>query len=92
MIENSSNDNKVLALRTPDAHGQAAMLLVESLIHGLIGQKLISVADAIAIVDVATEVKSEVGEELAETPETLQKSIYLLQAVSASLRLDLAGK
>jgi len=89
MIEISSNDNEVQASRAPDAHGQAAMLLVESLIHALIGKKLISVTDAIEIVDVATEVKSEIGEELGEIPATLQKSINLLQAVSTSLRTEI---
>jgi hypothetical protein len=65
------------------------MLLVESLIHALIGKKLISVIDAIEIVDLAREVKSEIGEELGEIPATLQKSINLLQAVSTSLRTEI---
>lgn len=88
MIESNSNDNEVQAPRAPDAHGQAAMLLIESLIHSLIGRKLISVNDAIEIVEVATEVKSDIGEELGELPATLQKSINLLQAISASLRTE----
>jgi hypothetical protein len=75
MIEKSSNDNEVQPSRAPDAHGQAAML--------------ISVTDAIDIVDLAREVKSDIGEELGEIPATLQKSINLLQAVSTSLRTEI---
>jgi len=39
MADTSSNDNSSIrkpASDRPDAHGQAAMLLVESLIHGLL--------------------------------------------------------
>lgn len=89
MTGDISNDNNVLPLREPDAHGQAAMLLVESLIHGLIARKVLSVADAVEIVDVAIEVKSEIGPELGDTPATLQKSINMLQAINASLRPDI---
>ena len=40
------------------------MLLVESLIHGLIARSVISVAEAVEIVEVAAEVKTEIAEEL----------------------------
>ncbi|MET3901363.1 hypothetical protein ABIB57_005333 [Devosia sp. UYZn731] len=89
MTSEISNDNVVLPPREPDAHGQAAMLLVESLIHGLIERKVLSVADAVEIVDVATEVKSDTGPEMGDSPENLQKSITMLQAISASLRPDI---
>ena len=84
-----SNDNAVTPLYEPDAHGQAAMLLVESLLHGLIKRGVIGVADAVEIVDVAIEVKSDIGPELGDSPATLQKSIALLQAISTSLRFDI---
>lgn len=83
------NDNAVLPPREPDAHGQAAMLLTESLIHGLIERNVLSVADAVEIIDIATEVKSEVGPDKGDSPENLQKSINLLQAISSSLRQDI---
>lgn len=73
----------------PDAHGQAAMLLVESLIHALVARSALTVAEAIEVVDVAAEVKAESGEELGDTPTTLKRSLALLRAISASLRLDL---
>ena len=87
-----SDDNVVpVAVPLPDAHGQAAMLLIESLIHGLIERRILSVADAVEIVDVATEVQRDTVEELGETPAKLEKSIQLLQAISDSLRLDVVA-
>lgn len=45
-----------LSAHDADAHGQAALLLVESLVHGLIARSVISVTEAVEIVDVAAEV------------------------------------
>lgn len=90
MANNFSNDN-VAALNTvpePDAHGQAAMLLVESLLHGLIDRRVISVADAVEIVDVAVEVKRDIGEDLGDSPATLKRSVTMLQAISSTLKQD----
>ena len=90
MTENT-NDNvypRTGRPREPDAHGQAAMLLVESLIHGLVERSVISVPDAIGIVEAAAEVKSEIAEDLGESPETLNRSLHMLAAISDSLRLD----
>lgn len=87
-----TNDNFTVAVPSgceAEAHGQAAMLLVESLIHGLIEKQLLSVSEAVEIVDVAVEVSIERGDEIGEPPETLRASIKLLQDISASLRFDI---
>lgn len=86
MVE-SDNDNlaQIADRRIPDAHGQAAMLLVESLLHGLIARSVLSVADAVEIVEIAAEVKAEVAAELGDTPATLRKSLGLLNAIGTSL-------
>lgn len=92
MTSDISNDNNAplgTERRGPDPHGQAAMLLVESLIHGLIARSVISVVDAVEIVDTASEVKEEVAASLGDSPATLQKSLTLLGAISRSLRVDL---
>ena len=92
MTSEISNDNAAPFAgdrRGPDAHGQAAMLLTESLIHGLIARSVISVADAVEIVDIATEVKEEVAASLGDSPATMQKSLTLLKAISRSLSVDL---
>lgn len=87
------NDNEVghaaAVPREPDAHGQAAMLLVESLIHGLIARSALSVREAIEIVEVAAEVKIEIGADLGDSPATMRRSLALLGAISSSLRQDL---
>lgn len=86
----NDNDADPAADRTaePDAHGHAAMLLVESLIHGLIDRSVISVADAVEIVEVATEVKSEIAIDIGESPAVLQRSLNMLTAISDSLKHD----
>ena len=88
-ISNDNNAQLAAAHRGPDAHGQAAMLLVESLIHGLIARSVINVVDAVEIVDTAAEVKEEVAASLGDSPATLRKSLTLLSAISRSLRVDL---
>lgn len=72
----------------PDAHGQAALLLVESLIFGLIERSVISIDHALEIVDAAAEVKSELAIDFGEPPEAADRSLALLAAISDSLRQD----
>ena len=85
MTEPTLNDNDSADATTepqsPDAHGQAAMLLAESMLHGLIARKVISVADAVEIVEVAAD--------LGDTPATMRKSLALLGSIRLSLRNDL---
>lgn len=95
MVDPISNDNDAARadgpLRGPDAHGQAAVLLVESLIHGLVARSVISVRDAVEIVDVATEVKQEIAAELGDSPATMKKSLAILGGIRGSLSNDLLG-
>lgn len=72
-----------------DAHGHAALLLVESLIHGLIAQEIITVADAIDIVDIAIDVKADDGVDQGLSPASLRKSLGLLETIGNSLSHDL---
>ncbi|MFC4594323.1 hypothetical protein [Sphingobium tyrosinilyticum] len=91
-LRSNDNDSKRAGsepTREPDAYGQAAMLLVESLIHALIARSVISVVDAVEIVGVAAEVKEEIGLELGDGPATMQRSVTLLRAISASLKPDI---
>lgn len=94
MTELTLNDNHAAPGQGPqsgpDAHGQAAMLLVESLMHGLIARRVISVADAIEVVEVASEVKEEVADDLGDSPETMRKSLAILSSVRLSLKNDSA--
>ncbi|MGF7159882.1 hypothetical protein FHS85_001501 [Rhodoligotrophos appendicifer] len=91
MTDEPSNDN-VRAESNPgplDAPGQAAILLVESLLHALIARSLISVSEALEIVEIASEVKTEIWEEMGTPASTLRKSLAILQAISTSLKHDL---
>ena len=84
-----SNDNDVSTrIKQADAHGQAALVLVESLLHGLIEKSVISVAAAVEIVDAAVEVSRDASTELGH-PQSLERSITLLEAISHSLKHDL---
>ena len=75
----------------PDAHGQAAMLLLESLIHALMDRNVLSTEDAVEIVGVAAEVKTEVAEEMGDTPTSMEKSLTILLLILASLKSDVVG-
>lgn len=92
MTDQISNDNQPARprdVREPDAHGQAALFLLESLLHGLVARKVLAVADAVEIVTIAAEVKEAVAVDLGESEATLEKSLSLLGAIHASLRQDL---
>jgi hypothetical protein len=87
-----SNDNdpskRVLTAPSPDPHGHAALLLVESLIHGLLERSMISVADAIEIVETADSVQVEVAEAADGRGARMWRSHALLKAIADSLRID----
>lgn len=89
MVFETLNDNADARAHGPDAHGQAAMLLVESLIHGLIALGTITLADAVEVVDTATEVKADIADDLGDSPANVRKSIDLLNAIRTSLSRDL---
>lgn len=86
------NDNEPVnpdeTFREPDAYGQAAMLLVESLLHSLIARSLLTLEDALEIVGIAADVKVEVADSLGDSPATMAKSLSLLTSISKSLSAD----
>lgn len=75
----------------PEPYGHAALLLVESLIHGMIANASLTVADAIEIVEIAAEVKQDGADEVGDTPASRQ-SLRLLNSISASLKHDLPNR
>lgn len=70
-----------------ESHGKAALLLVESLIHGLIERGTLTVVQAIEIIDAAVEVEDEIGLASGNPREITVPS--LLTPIAASLRLEL---
>lgn len=91
MSSDISNDNVYLASDAPgdNPHGRAAILLVESLIHGLIARDVITVADAVEMVDVAVQVSTDISDDPDSSAARVCEPIELLNAIGSSLRVDL---
>ena len=70
-----------------DAHGKAALLLVECLMHHLIDKRVITREDFIDIVDGAAEVECGEPSSHASLPKTYSRS--LLYPLAASFRKEL---
>lgn len=82
---NKSTNSGQGTLRESDAQGEAALLLVESLIHTLIERSVISVDDAVEIVGVAVDAAEEVKGELNGWHTNFQSSLTRLKAIRQSL-------
>ena len=68
-----------------DAHGQAGLLLVESLLHALVETKSLTLSQAIGIVQTAVEVSADTDR---ETEGGTRQSQNLLSAIQRSLALE----
>jgi hypothetical protein len=76
------------AVREPDAHGQAALLLTESLIHTLVENSAITNDQAIEVIRTAAEVKVEVATAAHESNGRMQESLALLSKMASSFESD----
>jgi hypothetical protein len=72
----------------PDAHGQAALLLTESLIHMLVDSQILSLRQALEVIQIAAEVKSEVAAAAGESNDRMNASLALLRGISRSFESD----
>lgn len=72
----------------PDAHGQAALLLTESLIHALVDKATLTNAEAIEVIEIAQEVKCEVATADGESARRIQDSLDLLAKMADSFESD----
>ena len=86
---NVNGDHKPFASIMKDAHGTAALLLAESLLHGLVKSSALSLDEAIDIVDIAAEVERELDATGVGPPFGDFRS--LLDPIANGLRLDLNG-
>lgn len=75
----------------PDAHGQAALMLTESLLLLLVGRGVILKEQMVDAIDGIVEVKREIAG-TSESVVVSLASIGLLRAVSASLSAAVAPK
>lgn len=86
--DNDPNRARAAARPDPDAHGQASLLLVESLLHGMLEKGLLTVDEAVGIATAACEVKEEIASQAIESQATAQHSLHLIGRITASLKLD----
>ena len=81
-----------LTVPPPDPHGHAALLLVESLIHGLCDRSVLDVRHAVAIVERAVDVQREyVGAASQMAVNPMLRAQALLETIAASIKTDDVG-
>lgn len=71
-----------------DAHGQAALLLSESILHALVEANTFTIDQAISVVRTASDVTAEDVDERGEISDRSQQSSTLLSAIQRSLAID----
>lgn len=72
----------------PDAHGQAALLLTESLIHLLVDKRMLTIAEAVEVIEVAADVKFQVATAAGESKARMEESLELLRKMCVSFETD----
>ena len=86
--DNDPNRVRAASRPDPDAHGQASLLIVESLLHGMIEKRLLTVEEAVEIMTAACEVKEEIASASVESDDAAQHSLDLIARITASLKID----
>lgn len=72
----------------PDAHGQAALLLAESILHALVEVKSLSNEQALSVIRTTCDVKAEVATAAGESNARMKESLNLLNVIFASFSTD----
>jgi hypothetical protein len=75
--------------KEPDAHGQAALMLVESILHALVEARTITSEGALSIVESAQEVEEEIGKDQGNSRDAITQSRHLLGRMATSFGSDL---
>lgn len=68
----------------PDAHGQAALLLAEAILHALVETETISLEAALSVIQTTCEVKTELAERTGESEKRMKESLRLLRSISTT--------
>ena len=79
-------------LHQADGHGRAALVLVESLIHGLSERSLLSVDEAIEIMEVALAAQLELADDARPPSRSMGHAAALLAALVVSLQSEATDK
>ena len=89
----SSNENFAFQppppANEPDAHGQAALILAEAILHALVDIKTMTTAQALDVVHSAAEIKAEIATLSGESRTRMHESLELLKRIGISLKTDL---
>lgn len=88
MLKIKDNEGAPPCDAEPDAHGQAAMLLAESILHALVEKQVLTSAEAVTVVRTTIEVKTEVAGLAGESRGRMEESLALLAAIAMSLETD----
>lgn len=85
-ISNGSDRDPCATRTTGQAESNAALLLVESLIHGLIARSILSVEEAINIIEIAADVEQQLDDSRMDSKGGFQSVLIpLAQSLSADL-------
>ena len=89
-MANNDNDSALpgATLSASDVHGRAALLLVESLIHGLCENATLSADEAVEITERAVSVQADHATAADGAGAPLWASHALLSSIGRSLRTD----
>lgn len=89
------NDNYIAAANcvptSSDPHGRAALLLTESLIHGLCEKGVLSAYEAVEIAERAQDVQQLKTIEADKPEPAMWQAHTLLSSIATSLRADTVG-
>jgi hypothetical protein len=91
-VPHKANDNRADRLPPPagepDAHGQAALILAEAMLHALVDMKTMTTQQALDIISSAEEIKTEVAGMSGESETRMQESLELLKRIGISIERD----
>jgi len=89
-MASNGKDARTGTLAEPDAHGQASLLLAESILHALVENATLTTSQAVDIIKTAAEVKVEVAVAAGESKGRMDASLSLLAKMATSFEVDRA--
>ncbi|RYG89566.1 MAG: hypothetical protein EON59_01455 [Alphaproteobacteria bacterium] len=87
-INDNDATNPGATVSSFEAHGHAALLLVESLIHGLCENSMLSNDQAVEIAERALSAQFDLAEAADGAGAPMWRAHTLLSAITASLKID----
>ncbi|WP_375402735.1 hypothetical protein [uncultured Sphingomonas sp.] len=75
-----------------DPHGLAALLLVESLIHCLKERNILTIVEAVDVIETAADVQYELADAADGAGAGMRDAAALLMTMASSLRSDVKGE